>query len=742
MRLRISTLALTAALATIFVGPANAKPTEMQGKVPPEMQEKLVQQICASKNTSDCVSKTKDCLALMDSMPKGGAPTCPGLSTEECLKRMMECAEIISGGKGGPPGTHEMGHPPGHGSQGGSPPGNWSHGGGPMMGGMKDAMQQQAAHVCSYSDEPTCRDEVMACLALAEKVMGPSAMTSKPNPSMCAGAKIPDCETKLMACDAKLQALVKKMGSSASEEETSGEMPIDEGSSMTPEQTAMIMCTVSQDAECMDKVKNCLVLSNNMIHSMNMSTNPDPKICGGADMAECMTKMKKCNELMEGLTKQMDSLHAGDMSGEEEETAGGQVTHPAKPKEGKRRRRRDAPSDQEIPGKRKGKRNVDGGGEEEDDDDEEDDDEDEAPKRPVAHLDSFVRQVDHMLRQIDEMLAQFSAMMGVIETVMDGTTQVVAMRPGVLSRKEKGMYLSKYICKHANIKDCAFMTEECAVWLAPSPNLPVMKGMEANCSSLVPPPSSVADHCMDFSTDECKNEAVSCMNLLIATGGTSGYAGPLTAHADHCEEMLMRMISSVTCSGKSNVTECEMTIDVCMDTIRVKTDELHDHHFPEKLMCEPVMRPAIALYMCSNRDEPDCFSRMHKCLVHMAPDYEDVKGLDPKEMVGCLKLTRPPVQLICTPEEGEDCKKKYDTCNKLIQPNAEFMKASQTCMALPDEKGAKDCLQPALNDMTKTIDNVSVQGGVKDLFKNFWTPSMGLVGFHSCMMMVCTLELK
>ncbi|XP_064099449.1 uncharacterized protein LOC135210493 [Macrobrachium nipponense] len=111
-------------------------------------------------------------------------------------------------------------------------------------------------------------------------------------------------------------------------------------------------------------------------------------------------------------------------------------------------------------------------------------------------------------------------------------------------------------------------------------------------------------------------------------------------------------------------------------------------------------------------------------------------------MVGCLKLTRPPVQLICNTENATECQRKYDACNKLIQPNAEFMKASQSCMVLPDEMGAKNCLQPALNEMTKTIDNVSVQEGVKDYFKNFWTPSMGFVGFHSCMMMVCTLELK
>ncbi|XP_064099450.1 uncharacterized protein LOC135210494 [Macrobrachium nipponense] len=712
MRLRISTLALTAATLAIFaVGRANAKPTEMQGAMPPEMREMLVQQICASKNTPDCSNKTKECLALMDSMPKGGAPpTCPGLSTGECLNKMMECSNIISGGKGGPPpgsthppGPHEMGHPPDHGSHVGSQPGHGSHGNsGHMMGGAKETMQQQAAHMCSYSKEPMCRDEVMACLMFAEKVTGGAAMTSKPHPSMCVEMKIPDCETKMKECDAKIQALVNMMGSSESgdEEETSEEMPI------TPEQTAMIMCSVSQEAECLEKAKNCLILSNNMVHSMNVSANPDPKICGGADMAECMTKMKNCNEFMGGLTKQMDALHVDDMSGEEEEEMDekGQVTPPAKPKEGKPRGERDAPGDQWTPpgqrrgnkiangsaggppgrqgrqggggggggvgggrgvggGKRKGggkpsrdgshddvpghvesqeaddeypdtssdldttgrrkKRNTHEpeGEEEEDDDDGDEDYEHETPRRPpTANLDSFVRQVDHMLRQIDEMLAHFSAMMGVMETVMDGKTQVMDMRPGVLTWKEKAMYLAKYTCKHQNITDCAFLTEECAVWLAPSPNLPVMKGMEGNCSSLVPPPSSVADNCVDFSTDACKNEAVACMNLLVATGGTSGYAGPLTAHSVQCEDMLMRMISSVTCSGKSNVTECEMSIDVCMDTIRVKTDEFHDHHYPDKLMCEPVMRPAVALYMCSNRDEPDCFSRMHKCLVHMAPD--------------------------------------------------------------------------------------------------------------------------
>ncbi|XP_068226794.1 uncharacterized protein [Palaemon carinicauda] len=896
MRLTVSTLALMV-VAMMVVGSAQAKPTEMEGKMSPEMYKMLTQQICSSKTIPDCHRKTKECFSLMDSTP--GTSSCPGLSTTDCLQKLMECSELLSMDDGGSPepepeshgegppghgptdsgppghgpqgsgppghgpqgsgppghgpqgsgppghgpqGSGPPGHgpqgsgPPGHGPQGSGPPGHGPQGNGPaghgsqengpsghgpqgsgppghgsMMGGMAGTMKQQAEIMCSLSEDPTCREEVMDCLMFAEELMeGSSEETTKPHHSMCEGVDIANCKTKITTCDEKLQALANIMGSSAGNGNTPhGETSMNEGPHMPPEQTAMIMCTVSEDPDCMQKVVSCLVMSKNMAESSKMSGHPDPNICGSTDMSDCMTKMMMCNELMDGLSEQMGSMQSGEMMSD---MIKDDSTSPVKIRDGRKRNRkneRENGSDTQekreggrTGGRKGGRRNKHKGDErpqrpnhdksqesddfsddDSDDDDisddesletgtggrrrkrdthetkheryeeeedhedgsyeEKDDYEDEIPGRPLASLDIFIMQVDEMMRHIDEMMMQFAVIMGIMDTVMDEKTPVMGTRPGVLPLREKAMYLNKYMCNHEdNSTDCAFMTEECAVWLAPSPNLPIVNGMEDNCSEIVPPPSSVADTCMDFSTEECRKEAVSCMNLLIATGGTSGYAGPLTPHSHQCEEMMMRMISSQSCSGKDNATECEMSISVCMDTIRVKTDELHDHHFPEKLMCEPVMRPATALYMCSYRDEPDCFSRMHKCLVNMAPEAGDMKGMDTREMMGCLKLTRPPVGAICGPDEDQGCTEKYDTCSNLIHPNAEFLKAAQGCMGRADEMDAKTCLQPALNEMTKSIENEPVQIGIKDLYQNFWTPSMGIVGFHSCMMMVCTIEIS
>ncbi|KAK7065253.1 hypothetical protein SK128_013511 [Halocaridina rubra] len=72
---------------------------------------------------------------------------------------------------------------------------------------------EKAEYMCSTANMPNCTSEVLACFDLAMMVMpsGNPDVISAPDVSMCVMTDVPDCEMKIITCNALMQEVVAKM---------------------------------------------------------------------------------------------------------------------------------------------------------------------------------------------------------------------------------------------------------------------------------------------------------------------------------------------------------------------------------------------------------------------------------------------------------------------------------------------------------------------------------------------------